>query len=233
MFEIVPIGSSSAGNSYILKTKNEFLILECGVSYKTILIALQHKLDKVSGCLVSHEHKDHSAAVKEFVKAGIDIYSSTGTLDSIGILNHRTHKVKALQLFNVGGFDVLPFDTQHDAKEPLGFLIHHKEMGKLLFITDSYYCKYIFTGLTHIMVECNYSKSIIEENLKNGTLDKGQANRLLKSHFSLEKVKEFLLANNLSEVKEILLMHLSNRNSNAAEFQEEIEKLTGIPVRVC
>jgi len=51
--------------------------------------------------------------------------------------------------------------------------------------------------------------------------------RILKSHFSLENVKEFLKANDLSRVQEIWLLHLSDGNSDAERFKREIQELTG------
>lgn len=233
MFDLKVIGSSSSGNSYLLNTTEECLMLECGVRYKSIFAALDFKIKNIVGCLVSHEHKDHSGFIKDIVKAGINVYSSAGTFEAIGIKSHRIKVVKAGEQFTVGGFTVLPFEIEHDCVEGLGYLIQHEEMGKLLFATDTFYIRYSFTGLNIIMVECNYSKQILDNNLRAGLVEKIQARRLIKSHFSLERVKEFLQANDLSEVKKIFLIHLSNKNSNAKLFKEEIEKLFGIPVEIC
>lgn len=56
--------------------------------------------------------------------------------------------------------------------------------------------------------------------------------RLLQSHFSLENVKEFLKANDLSQCRNIVLLHLSERNSSAPRMIKEIEELTGIKTSV-
>lgn len=57
---------------------------------------------------------------------------------------------------------MLPVKTEHDAKEPLGFLIYSRTTReKLLFATDTYYIRYRFPGLTHIMIECNYAIDIM------------------------------------------------------------------------
>jgi hypothetical protein len=99
--------------------------------------------------------------------------------------------------FKIDSYIILPFETQHDCEGSMGFLIQHEEMGKMLFITDSYYCKYKFKGLEHIFIECNYSNSILDNNFEQGYLPIGLRNRLIKSHFSLENVKEFLKSNDL------------------------------------
>lgn len=178
--------------------------------------------------LMNISYKDHCKAVGDIAKAGIDVYMSAGTKEAIGIDGHRIKAVKAREQFNVGTFTILPFETEHDAKEPLGYLIYSSATGdKLLFATDTYYIRYRFPALTHIMVECNYSSDILYDNIEKGLVPEGLKNRLLRSHFSLDNVKKFLLANDLSKVQGIYLMHLSSGNSDAARFKREIQELTG------
>lgn len=232
MLNLMVIGSSSRGNCYLLYAGIEILILECGVNYKKILEGLHYKLSDVKGCLVTHEHQDHSKAIKDILKAGISVYSGAGTFGALGISHHNVKPIKAKEQFTVGGFTVLPFDTEHDCEEPLGYLIQHIEFGTLLFATDTYYIKYKFPGLNYIMIECNYSREIVINNIENGYLSPALRNRLLHSHFSLENVKKFLDANDLTQVHEILLMHLSDGNSNASQFKTEIERQTGVPVKI-
>ena len=227
------IASSSSGNCYLLKNKEETLILECGLAFKKIQEGLGYDTRKVVGCLVTHEHKDHSKSIEQLNKNGIDVYTSKGTMQALGLNeNYRLKSIKAHKKIKVGGFTILPFDTQHDAEEPLGFLIQHEEMGKLLFITDSYYCKYKFKGLDHIMAECNYKKEILQENIEKGLVPECLKNRITKSHFELENVKEFLKSSDLSNTKNIVIIHLSSQNSDKNLFREEIERSTGRPVYI-
>jgi len=184
-------------------------------------------------CLISHEHKDHSKASKDILKAGIDIYMSQGVKEALELEGHRINVIKAKQQFKIGTWIILPFDTQHDAVEPLGFLLYsNATKEKLLYATDTYYIKYRFHGLTHIMVECNHSLDILKSNVEKGIVETELKNRLLRSHFSLENVKGFLKANDLSEVKQIWLLHLSNNNSDADRFKKEIQELTGKEVYI-
>ncbi|HBG1425919.1 TPA: MBL fold metallo-hydrolase [Clostridioides difficile] len=226
--KIKVLGSSSRGNCYLLQLENEILILECGVSYKEILKGLDFNLESVIGCLVTHEHKDHSKAITELVSSGIDVFTSKGTLEALGIENHRTKVIESEKLFKIDNFNIMPFSAKHDAVEPLGFLINHEDIGNLLFITDSYYCEYNFKNLNHIMIECNYSKDLLDNNKNKIYL----RNRIVKSHFELSNVINFLKANDLSNIKTITLLHLSEDNSDKNLFIKEIEKNVGIPVMV-
>ncbi|MDT3426106.1 phosphoribosyl 1,2-cyclic phosphodiesterase [Paenibacillus forsythiae] len=82
------------------------------------------------------------------------------------------------------------------------------------------------------MIECNYSQEIVNRRVLAGELHPAQKKRLLRSHFSLEHVKDFLKANDTRGVEEIWLLHLSDGNSDAALFKREIQELTGAVVRV-
>lgn len=226
------LASGSSGNCYLLQLRNETLILECGIRYKQILEGLNFDLEHVVGCLVTHEHKDHSKSITELNKSGIDVYASKGTFESLGIEHHRARVVESEKVFRVGNFTIMPFETKHDAKDPLGFLINHKAIGNLLFITDSYYCEYKFNNLNHILIECNYSKNILDENIENGVIPVSLRNRIVKSHFELSNVIEFLKSNDLDKVDTLMLLHLSSSNSDECYFIQEISKATGLAIDV-
>jgi Cft2 family RNA processing exonuclease len=49
-------GSGSSGNSYILESDNEILILDAGISPKTVLPSINFQISKISGVLVTHSH---------------------------------------------------------------------------------------------------------------------------------------------------------------------------------
>lgn len=232
MIEIKTLASGSKGNCYHITDGSTPLLLECGIPFKSIRRALNFQTSNLAGCLVTHEHKDHCAGLKDVTRAGIDCYMSPGTADAIGISNHRIKQVKSKQQFKIGTWTILPFDVQHDVSDPYGFLLQNKAGEKLLFATDTYYIKYKFKGLTHLLIECNYSMDILNENIETGRTHKGMKNRLIKSHFSLENVKEFLLANDLSKVQEIHLLHLSDTNSDEVLFKKEIQEVTGKVVYV-
>ncbi len=236
--KLTVLGSSSKGNCYILETPTGSLLLDAGVPFREIRKALKFDLSSVLGCLVTHEHKDHSKAAADIMKAGIDLWASEGTVKGSGlgdfaINSYRLSFAKAGFQFDVGDFTILPFHTEHDAAEPLGYLIQYRPSGeKLLFATDTYYLKYRFTGLNYIMIECNYCPDILRANIEAGHIPQALANRLLESHFSLDNVKNFLWANNLSEVRKIMLIHLSDSNSDAARMVREIQEQTGKEVIV-
>ena len=219
------LSSSSAGNCYLLYNHSETLILECGVKMKILKQALNFDFSKVVGALVTHEHQDHCCALGDVLSAGINCFASAGTIEALRVNHHRMHPVngKTIQL---GGFKIKSFDAVHDCREPVNYLIEHAECGRIVFITDSFYCSYTFPGLNNILIEANFSQEILDNKVRMGVTREFLRDRVLQSHMSLATCKDFLYANDLSAVNNIVLVHLSDSNSNAAIFKQEVEQLT-------
>lgn len=217
------IATGSKGNFYILDTGEEILLLECGINIKDIKKALNFDLSKVVGCLLTHSHNDHCKAIEEVLKF-TDIFTSKGTKEELQErfqLNRHCFEIEHNKAFEIGNFMIVPFNTQHDTKEPLGFLIHHKDIGNIIFATDTYYLKYKFRDIEYALIECNYSEEILED------LPEYRA-RLLKSHMSLENLKDTLKTWDLSRTKKIVLIHMSDSHGNSDKFIKEINELTGV-----
>lgn len=225
------ISSSSHGNCYLIYNESECLVLECGVAFKEVKKALNFDLSTITAALVTHEHGDHSRAVKDFLKAGIPVYASAGTIEAIGS-QRGFHAIEAKVIVHIGNFLVLPFRTKHDSAEPFGFLIHHSETGNILFATDTYYLSATFKNLSHILIECNYSIKILNQNVSDGAISEARRKRTIQSHMELQTCREALLANRLDKVNNIILIHLSADNSNALQFKNEIEGSTARPVLI-
>ena len=222
------LGSSSSGNCYLFQSEKtgEVLAVEAGGKFNKVKKVLDFNLNSIVGCIVSHEHGDHAKCVGDFINACIPCYMSQGTKHALGFSS--SYWAKGLLPFEqvvINGFRVIPFPVQHDAAEPYGYLIRHEECGTVLFATDTYFLKYKFPGLNNVMLECNYSKEILDANFTAGRIDKKRYERTIKSHMSYDNCLLTLQANDLSQVCNILLLHLSDNNSNATEFIHGIERL--------
>ncbi len=223
------VASSSRGNCYILESGEQMLVMECGVPMKQIQQALGFDFSRVVGCTVTHSHQDHCKAIQDVMKAGINVYCSPGTAESLGIGGYRLKLVTALKQFTVGQFIVLPFPTEHDVEGSLGFLIYDTATAeKIVFLTDTFYSRYRFSGVNYILIECNHCLDILNANVEAGIVDVSLKNRLIRSHFGLGQVKEFLKVNVNTDTRKIVLLHLSDDNSDAGRMVREIKTLTGV-----
>ena len=220
------LGSSSQGNCYILENKNETLIIEAGVRFIEVKKALGFDIRKVSGCLITHQHNDHAKYIKAMVESGFPTLALEEVWTAKGVTGSRAYCIERGKGYRFGRFKVLPFDACHDVP-CVGYLIDHPETGRIMFLTDSCMCEYVFPGLNQVMIECNYSDAKLVEAINAGRTLPSQRERLMTSHMELNTCKGFLCANDLTNVANIVLLHLSDNNSDEKNFVSEIERQTG------
>lgn len=223
------LGSSSHGNGYVLETKYDALVIEAGVPFSEVKKALDFDISKIRGVVVSHRHNDHAKYIGEYINAGIavlapeDVYKAK-KIDTV-VLPNTFNAFENVKM-NFRDFLIKPFALFHDVP-CMGYFIQHSECGAFVFITDTGHVPYRFRNLRNIIIEANYSDEVIEENMMSGRTNKTMRDRVLNSHLDLNGVKEFLYRNDLTHVNNIVLAHLSDANSDAALFRDEIVKATG------
>ena len=212
------LGSSSAGNCYLLTSDSgETLILDCGIPIKEIKKGLDWNIRNVVGCIVSHVHSDHSKSVKDFETMGIPIFAP--------------YLGDSRKSMNMGEFTVRPFDlttidgswTHTDANgEPCpiyGFLITHKEMGRMLYITDTNLIKWRFKDINHILLGVNYDKDLIDRD------NTGKANHVFRGHLSIDTACDFVKANYSGSLQNVIMCHLSKDNAEPDLFIKKMQKV--------
>ncbi len=206
------LSSESAGNCYLIESDSQCLIIEAGIRLKELKKALNYDLSKVIGCLITHSHGDHCKYAMDFLKAGIDIFTSDHTADASKMIGHRIHPIKHYEVVTIGDFKVIPFPVPHGVPT-LGFLIKHPHSGSILFVTDAAYIPNKFIGLTHILIEANYEDAILTSDQAVG------------KHMSLDTCLEFLRANDMRQVRNIVLLHLSSLNSDSKMFAKSVQSI--------
>ena len=185
-------------------------------------------LGKIAGCVISHEHGDHAAYASQYAQLGIKIISAQETLEAIRLQHHRKSRaIRHGSTITEGEWRISAFNVWHDAVKPLGYIIEHPECGRVLFVTDSRALSYNFRalGLDHLMIESNYSFKILGEKVGSGAMDPGQAARVERAHLALESACSWVRANGVSNLKTVLLLHLSDRNSDSSEFQKAMQEI--------
>lgn len=200
------LASGSSGNCYLLSHDTETLIIEAGIPYKRILKGLDFNLMDVAGVVISHSHSDHSKSAEEFKVAGIPVFDS---YDSEVEKQVRTY----------GKFVIHSFKLEHDVP-CMGFYILHPDMGSLVYLTDTEYCKYRFPNVNHILIEANYDARLIPE-------DHPARVHILKGHMELQTTKGFVQASKSSELRNIILCHMSEDNMDETVMLQEVSEVVG------
>lgn len=211
------LGSGSSGNCYLLSTETETLVLDCGLPIREIKKGLDWDISKVVGALCTHIHSDHSKAVKDFENMGIPVFKPFD-------------ETKACPLkIRYGSFGVQAFKVPHDGVPCYGFYIT-VDGHRILYATDFEYlpCSFKNVRLTDMIVECNHQTELV---------DKGQAKypHQLKGHCSLDTLIEKVIKENMtSDLRTVILCHLSCDSANPEECLAEVQKVVGEGVKcVC
>lgn len=223
--------SSSKGNLYTVTAKSgERLLIESGVTWKKTLKALEYKTSNIVGCLLTHEHADHSKSIEDVMRSGINVYSGNKTFEALNLSgNRRAIPIKHNFLYNIGkSFRIMPFDISHDAAEPFGFVVFELETKEyLLFVTDTNKIENRFDfQFSIIAIECSYERDCLKERVSSGEIPELVARRLLDSHMekyaAISYVEKWL---DLSKCTEIHLIHMSGGNIvkkyTAQEFEDK------------
>ena len=225
------LASSSAGNAYVVSDNETRVLLECGVSHNKLQKLSGFKLSEFQACLVTHEHKDHAKSVQELIERGMEVYMSQGTAEALE--TEGAELIEHMEQFKVGSLDIVPFTTFHDAREPLGFLIKSRVDGDVLaFATDTVNLRYRFPGLNILAIEANYDKNILERCER---MPEKVRYRITNSHMEIETLCDYLRSLDLSQCREIHLLHLSDATSHEGHFINKVARAVprGIEITAC
>ena len=225
------LASSSAGNAYVVSDEETHVLLECGISHSKLQKLSGFSLSEFQACLVTHEHKDHAKSVAELISRGMAVYMSQGTAEVLE--TEGAELIENMEQFNVGSLDIVPFTTFHDAREPLGFLIKSRVDGDVLaFATDTVNLRYKFPGLNILAIEANYDKAILERCER---MPEKIRYRITNSHMEIDTLCDYLRSLDLSQCREIHLLHLSDATSHEGHFINKVARAVppGIEITAC
>lgn len=236
----IPLASSSAGNAYLVEAPGGLLLLECGLSFKRLRSLAGYRLHDLCGCLITHEHKDHSRCWADLIKNGVRVWASAGTVEKLAesgggnaalleeLPEGEDGRDNPFLPFRVGPFDVQPFPTFHDAEEPVGYLIRSGG-EKLAFATDTAVIHSRFPGVHILAVEANYDRDILA---RCDRMPDKVKHRVQNSHMEIGTLCGYLQGADLSACREIWLLHLSDASANEGDFVRRVRAVVPGHVRV-
>ena len=128
--------------------------------------------------------------------------------------------------FTVRTFDLTTMDgnwTHTDANGtpcPIyGFLITHKEMGRMLYITDCEVIKWRFKDIDHILLGVNYDKDMVDWS------NPAKNNHVFRGHLEIGTACDFVKANYSDHLQNVIMCHLSSENSDRDSFIEKMKRV--------
>ena len=217
--------SGSSGNCYYLGTHQQGILIDAGISARTIQRGLREMgldWDNIMGVLVTHDHADHIRSVGTI---GERIHKPIYTTQLIHEGIDRNYGVKeklktSRRYFEKGvpwqicGMTVNTFSVSHDSTDCLGYAIDYQGQ-RFVLITDcgdfNEQIEAAIRSANHLVIEANHD----EQMLLNGPYPTYLKQRILspRGHQSNEVCGQLLERNWHEGLRNIWLCHLSLENN--------------------
>ena len=218
-----PLFSGSSGNAIYVGCGDTHILVDAGLSGARIT----NELDKIglhpgmlSAILVTHEHTDHTQGVGILSrKYHLPVYATPGTWEGmaakIGNVDAQLRCViEPEQDFYMGGMNILPFATPHDANQSVGFRFDsdgaHFAIATDLGCVKKGWLNHV-RGADAVLLESNYDPDMLQA----GSYPYELKRRILgtKGHLCNDDAGSCALDLVNAGARHIVLGHLSKENN--------------------
>ena len=177
VFNIIVLGSGSAGNCALIESRGCRLLVDGGLSAKQItarLASVGVEPSMLDGILLTHEHADHVGGLRVLCKkTPIPVYCTRLTAEMLRkeelALHPDVRQFQAGAGFTIKDIDVQSFSVPHDAVDPVGFTFHHGS-DSLGFLTDLGKCTNLarerVKGVSTLVIETNHDEKTLQADTR-------------------------------------------------------------------
>ncbi len=228
MLGITVLGSGSKGNALCLHSGDTGILIDAGfsgVELRRRLKAAAVPEAAVRAILVSHEHDDHIRGLGVLAKRwGVPVYTSRLTAEAMRDrkkFQEPATLFSAGAAFEVGEFRIEPFSIPHDAIDPVGFVIHWRDL-KVGVATDLGHASSLVTHQLRrcdaLVLESNHDIGLLQESARPWSLKQ----RILGRHGHLSNEACIrLLEDVLHEKTRHLVLAHASQDCNRYELVED------------
>lgn len=222
--------SGSSGNSVYMESGGDGILIDAGVSLRSIRTALADigaDIGRVRAVFVTHEHSDHVRGLPVLAAHyDIPVYASPGTVEGIAaetkLPAERLTSLTTGCCVEVGdALCVSSFPTSHDSRESVGFRIHAEGMDIAVATDLGFVDEPAWLGIRAcrlVMLESNHDVGM----LSNGRYPYFLKRRILSptGHLSNDACAAVLPELAQGGTEHFVLAHLS-RDNNFPELAVE------------
>jgi phosphoribosyl 1,2-cyclic phosphodiesterase len=220
---ICPLASGSKGNSTFIASGSTKLLVDAGISLKSIqerLSSIGVDIREIDAVILTHEHSDHIAGLKAITsKYQIPVIANAQTAEAVVEVLQECPKFKimtTLEPFEVGDIEVLPFPVRHDAIEPVAMVLSTNK-HKVGICTD---LGFVTTSIRHhlrdadvLIVEANHKPEFVHASSRPDVYKTRVLSRI--GHLSNEECGKLLVDVAHAKLKKVYLAHLSSECNTA------------------
>jgi len=213
------LGSGSGGNSAVVECGGQRLMIDAGLSAKQLEVRLRLlgiEPGQLNGILLTHEHGDHVRGLKVFLKKhDVPVLTTPMTARVVresGIEHGQWKSFETGQAFAIGGVEVQSFAIQHDAVDPVGFVISDGSQ-RLGLVSDAGFVTHSMRerlrDLHGLFIEANYDDGLLEADTRRPWSIKQRISSR-HGHLSNRQVGELLREIVHADFRQLVIGHLSS-----------------------
>jgi phosphoribosyl 1,2-cyclic phosphodiesterase len=232
------LSSGSKANCTYVKSAQSAVLVDVGLSARQVELRLESigaKPQDISAILITHEHSDHICGVESFSrKHRIPVYANQGAAPFVK-KSYHVEVFASDQEFVLDDFHVQPVTTQHDAAEPVGFILDDRQF-RIGVITDlgriTPTIRHYTQHLNAIILESNHDQELLQ--ICSYAWHLKQRISSTHGHLSNDSAAAFLATIATSQLSHIVLAHLSeNSNTPRHALNTAAAHLTDWAGRIC
>jgi phosphoribosyl 1,2-cyclic phosphodiesterase len=222
---VVVLASGSSGNATLVRNGSTAVVVDAGVSARQLtlrLAALGMTLADLDGILLTHEHGDHTCALKAaLAKAPVPVFANTFTRQALeaGGTNAPWRIFETGSTFDVGTLRVRAFAVPHDAVDPVGFRIESAGRSFGILTDLGHATGTVFDALRDIdalLIETNHDTDLLARDAKRPWSIK-QRITSRHGHLSNDAAAQVVATLGSPRLRTIVLAHLS-RDCNTPDL---------------
>ncbi len=225
------LGSGSAGNSLVLESSGDRILLDAGFTCRELerrLRSLDVEPESLRAIVLTHEHRDHCRGAELLSRRwDLPIYGTRGTLEGCRFAQPRALRLIPFAVgvpFSASGFVLEAFPVPHDAREPVGLVVEDGCKRRLGLITDlGWFPDRLDRTLGRLNVlvqETNHDLDMLRSGPYPWALKKRVAGK--NGHLSNDQAASGLARVLCDELQFVVLYHLSRTNNRPALAEASI-----------
>lgn len=234
---VTPLASSSDGNCTAVQSNGTAILIDCGVSLRTITAHFgRDYLRTISALFVTHEHSDHIKGIptlaKRLPELPVYVHDKSYKARRTVFADANRRKFISDDRIEIGNLTVSPFPTHHDSHSSHGFSIYdsHSELTFCHIPDTGHICQQIKKRATEadiLFIECDYDEKMLAEfphypdELKERIAGP-------HGHLSNKDALDLVESIGVNKFQKIVLTHLSPRTNSPDVLMKSIISRFGI-----